>query len=183
VRLFLAVFPPRAVQEDAARVTDAIRTRRDDVAWVQRKNLHYTLRFLGETDATAAHAAGEAAREAAAAHAPFFVTLGAPGAFPDVGRARVLWLGLTEGAAPLRALARTLESALRARGLGPADRPFAEHLTLGRTRVSGDWTTRLAAAPSSGARFRVEEILLVESTLSPGGSRYDVRERAALGAR
>jgi 2'-5' RNA ligase len=174
------VFPPRAVQEEAARVMDALRTRRDDVAWVQRKNLHYTLRFLGDQDEGGATRAAEAAREAAAAHGPFAAVLDRPGAFPGAARARVLWLGMREGAAPLRALSATLEQSLHARGFERADRPFAPHLTIGRLRVPGDWSTRLAAAPDCDARFRVDEILLVESTLSPGGSRYDVRERVAL---
>jgi 2'-5' RNA ligase len=182
MRLFLAVFPPRAVQEDAARVMDALRTRRDDVAWVQRKNLHYTLRFLGDQDAIGARLAAEAAREVAAAQGPFGAVLDRPGAFPDAARARVLWLGMREGAETLGALAGALEQALRARGFERADRLFEPHLTIGRLRASGDWRTRLAAAPDCGARFRVEELLLVQSTLSPGGSRYDVRERVALGS-
>lgn len=179
-RLFIAIFPPKLVQEAAARVMDALRTRRDDVAWVQRKNLHYTLRFLGEQPDSAARAAADAMREAAAAHAPFQAKLDRAGAFPDAARARVLWLGMREGAAKLKALSATLDQALLARGFERADRPFAPHLTVGRTRVPGDWLTRLAAAPDCDAGFRVDELLLVQSTLAPGGSRYDVRERAAL---
>ncbi len=182
MRLFLAVFPPPAAQEAALRVLEALCAGGDGVSWVKRENLHYTMRFLGELGEDGARRAGEAAREAASAHAAFDAALDRPGAFPDAQRARVLWLGMREGAEALTALARSLEQALRKRGFERAEKPFAPHLTIGRVRAFGDWTARLAAAPAIDARFRVSELLLVHSTLSPGGSRYDVRLRAPLGA-
>jgi 2'-5' RNA ligase len=182
MRIFIAVFPPRAVQDVAAGVIEALKRERDGVSWVRRENLHYTLSFLGELGEDGALRAGEAALEAGAAHAPFDAALEQPGAFPNAGKARVLWLGMREGAEPLRALARTLERALGARGFDRADRPFAPHLTIGRVRTPADWTARLAAAPGIEARFRVEELRVIASTLSPGGSRYDVRVRAPLAA-
>ena len=179
-RLFLAVFPSAAVLAGAARVTDALRERGDGVAWVKRENMHYTLRFLGEVDAESAVAAAEAANEAAAAHAPFAAALAPAGAFPEPRRARVLWLGMSAGAAAMCALAATLEDALAARGFARDAQPFSPHLTLGRVRLPGDWTARLAAAPAPRARFRVERIELVRSTLGAGGSRYERLHGAAL---
>ncbi len=180
MRLFLGVFPPREAQQAALRAIEAMRFRGDGVSWVRLENLHYTLRFLGELGEDGARRAGEAAREAAAAHAPFDAELDRPGAFPSPGRARVLWLGMRAGGAQLSALAGSLERALRARGFEREERPFAPHLTLGRVRAPGDWTAKLAAAPAVDARFRVERLLLVKSTLSPHGSRYDVVLEAPL---
>ena len=172
-RLFVAVFPPPAVGAAVMNIVDALRARGDRVAWVKRENLHYTLRFLGEVGEDAAEAAGDAAREVAVAHAAFDAALTTPGAFPHAASARVLWLGMGEGAEPLRALARSLEDALTARGFARAEQPFTPHLTIGRMRTDADWTARLAAAPAVDARFRVESLALVRSTLAPGGSRYE----------
>jgi RNA 2',3'-cyclic 3'-phosphodiesterase len=182
MRLFLAVFPPPAVQRAARAVSDALRHPGDGVSWVRADNLHYTMRFLGEVGTDGARRAAEAARAAAAAEPAFEAALGAPGAFPDARRARVIWLGLARGAEPLVRLARALESELRTRGFDRADKPFAAHLTLGRVREAGaDWTPRLAAvAPSADATFRVERLCVVESELSPGGSIYRVRDEAPL---
>jgi 2'-5' RNA ligase len=58
--------------------------------------------------------------------------------------------------------------------------PFAPHLTIGRVRMPADWSTRLATAPAPRARFRVERVVLVRSTLGPGGSRYEVEAEAPL---
>lgn len=181
-RVFLAVFPPASVQAAAHEVTAALRRPDDRMSWVKRENLHYTMRFLGDLGADGERRAGEAAREAAAKHPPFDATLGAPGAFPNPRRARVVWLGLAAGAEALQALARDLESALRARGFERADKPFAAHLTLGRARDRDrDVSAALAGAVVAPASFRVGELLVVRSTLSPKGSIYETSVRAPLG--
>jgi len=159
----------------------------DGVSWVRRDNLHYTLRFLGELDEPGVTRAIEAAQAAVAGLAPFAARLGSPGAFPDARRARVLWLGLSEGAEPLVALAQGLSRALEARGFESAGRPFSPHLTIGRAREGGaDWSARLAdvepgllGAPPA---FTVDRLRVVQSTLARGGSIYQVRAEAALAA-
>jgi len=179
-RLFLAVFPPPEAQAAVARACDTIRVPGDGVSWVRRENLHYTLRFLGDLGTDGARRAGEAAREAASDHAPFEAALGAFGCFPNARRARVVWIGLAEGDASLRALAASLEAALERRGFGRADKPFASHLTVGRVREPADWTAKLAGARAPEARFAVDRLLLVKSTLSPRGSLYEPVSEAKL---
>jgi 2'-5' RNA ligase len=187
VRIFLAVFPPPAAVDVAFRAIETLRRPGDGVSWVKRDNLHFTLRFLGELGADGLRRVSEAAREAAAERSAFGVKLGPPGAFPSAKRARVLWLGLSEGAEPFAQLAAALERSLARRGFAPEGRGFEPHLTLGRVRTPGrDWTSELIAAPSPdsdpAARFAVERLSVVRSTLSPGGSRYDLKSAAPLGA-
>lgn len=183
MRLFLAVFPTPEAQAVAARATDALRATRggNSVSWVKRENLHFTLRFLADQDDAGLARALLAAREAAAARAPFEVALGGLGAFPTAKRARVLWAGLEDGAEAMRKLSVTLEKALAKHGFPAADHDFEPHLTLGRVRTPADWTERLVKAASPEVRFKVERIVLVQSALAPGGSRYDVVGEAPLG--
>jgi RNA 2',3'-cyclic 3'-phosphodiesterase len=183
MRLFLAVFPPAAVQRAAFGLIEALRRPGDGVSWVKPENLHYTLRFLGEVGEDGARRAAEAAAGAASTAKPFTAVLGGLGAFPNPRRARVLWIGMSEGGEPLVALARDLDRALAKRGFGKADKPFAAHLTLGRVREPGrDWTETLAAAGADApARFEVDRLCVVESQLDPRGSIYTVRSEARLG--
>lgn len=185
MRLFLAVFPPPAVREAAHAAAAPLRAAGPAVSWVKAENLHYTMRFLGEVGEDGARRAGEAALEAAAGHPAFEAALGGLGAFPGVRRARVLWVGMSAGAEPLTALARSLDRALGARGFGAPDRPFSPHLTLGRVRdPRTDWTDPLGRIPALAgdqARFTVDRLCVVESRLSPKGSTYTVRLEAALG--
>jgi len=182
MRVFLAVFPPAEAQGAAAEVIERLRRPGDPVSWVKRENLHFTLRFLGELGESGMGRAAEAVREGAAEHRRFEAALGAPGAFPSARRARVLWLALSEGAEPLGALARSVEQILVRRGFDRADRPFASHLTLGRVRDrEQDWSERLAGHGSGpGVRFTVDRVVVVQSTLSPKGSTYQVRAEAPL---
>jgi len=176
MRIFLAVFPPPAVQDQAFAVLSALRRPDDRVSWVKRENLHFTIRFLGEIGEDGLRRAREAAELAAAGHRAFEAVLGAVGAFPNARKARVLWLGLAHGAEALKALARDVELELRRRGFDRADRAFAAHLTIGRARDrEQDWSQRLDVMAPATARFLVDRVCVVESQLSPKGSIYTVR--------
>ena len=188
MRIFLAVFPSPAAQEAAFRVIERLRRPDDAVSWVRRENLHYTLRFMGDLDEDGVSRVIAAARVGAAVRPGFMAGLGAVGAFPNARRARVLWLGLTEGGESLASLAGALEQALRGEGFDPAERPFSPHLTLGRVRRrEEDWSGRLAGVATAlegeqAPTFAVDRVTIVESTLSSGGSVYRVRAEAALAA-
>ena len=175
MRLFIAVIPPPSVQMAAYHAADPLRTSRDAVAWVKRDNLHYTMRFLGECEPGAVERAKNAMRDAVGA------SLGGFGAFPNAKSARVLWIGTMQGAEPMRLLASALEEALVRHGFEPADQDFEPHLTVGRVRTPGDWTTRLLDVPTVESRFQVDRLHLVKSTLASGGSRYEplVEEKLA----
>jgi 2'-5' RNA ligase len=182
VRIFLAVFPSPEAQDAAARAITRLRAGDDGVSWVKRDNLHYTLRFMDELGESGLARVTEAAREAASDHPAFTAALGAAGAFPNPRRARVLWLGLSQGGEALVALARSVEQALRRRGFDPADRAFTSHLTIGRVRQRDqDWSARLeGAAVDPSPPFAVDRVSVVQSTLHPKGSIYQVRAEAML---
>jgi 2'-5' RNA ligase len=180
MRLFLAVFPPADAQMAASRAAASFRQKGDDIAWVHRDQLHYTLRFLGETGAHDVRAAAEAAKEAAKSIAPFGVSLGGFAAFPSARQARVLWIGLLQGSEPMQRLASALEDALARHGFAKAETEFEPHLTIGRLRESADMTQRLIASPMVDVRFQVDSVLLVKSMLGKSGSVYEPMSSAKL---
>ena len=173
LRVFLALFPPPEVQAAAAQAIERLRAPDDRVSWVKEENLHFTLRFLGDVGESGAKRAAEAAKEIAGDHPGFDAALGTLGAFPNGRKARVIWIGLSQGEDAMVALARDLEQALVRRGFEHEGRPFAAHLTIGRVRDPGrDWAEALNGATLAPARWRVDRLLLIRSTLSPQGSRY-----------
>ena len=184
MRIFLGVFPPPPVQGALHAAAEPLRRAAASVSWVKAENLHYTMRFIGEVGEDGARRIAEAADEAAADCRTFEAEAGEFGAFPSPRRARVLWIGLARGGEELVALATALARALERRGFGKPDQPFAAHLTLGRVRRgTADWSGPLAAAGRPGGplpRFTVDRLSVVESTLSPQGSIYNLRSAAAL---
>jgi 2'-5' RNA ligase len=175
VRTFLGV----AVDEPALAAAAALlaQLRRDvaDVRWVRDEGLHLTLHFFGELPADRVDAA-RAAMAPAAATTPFPVRLAGLGSFPGARRERVLWIGASEGAAEMAALAERCRASLAAAGFAVEDRPFRAHCTLGRPR--GTALTAPAreaweqAAAASLPAFTADRLILYESVPAHGGARY-----------
>ena len=186
IRTFIAVETSPEVRAAAAGLTDRLRRgwRASEVRWVPPENLHLTLRFLGETAESGVAPLTAALDGVTAGTPPCQLTLGPLGAFPDVRRPRVLWLGLKgAGTAALRSLQRRIEERLTGLGWEREGRPFSPHLTLGRVRPGraagpGEGWTR-AAVPELA--FRVDEVVLMRSDLRPDGARYSVLHRSPLG--
>ena len=187
-RTFVAIFPPANVTAaiDAAVAPLRAGTGRAGLKWERAANLHYTVRFLGPLAPAEVEAARRAVVAAAAGGVPFRVRLGGAGAFPGPTRPRVLWLGVADGALPLVTLAGDVERALVRQRFAAAERPFTPHLTIARVGEGALPTAETAIAAFLGLappalEFAVSELQLVASTLAPGGSRYEVLERAPLG--
>lgn len=144
-------------------------------------NWHLTLRFLGQTSAEQHRRLAGALRSTALGSA-FDLELGGLGAFPRPARATVLWVGVSEGAGAVKALAARMEDAARAAGFTPETKPFSPHLTISRLRDPADLRGTITAAPPFGGRMRVEEVVLFRSHLGGGPPRYEAVERFGVGA-
>jgi len=175
-RAFVAVVPPGPVLDALERATagiDASVIRR-----TTRAQWHLTLQFLGDvTDLDAV------ARALATLAVPAgSVRLGGAGAFPNVRRGQVLWVGSADGEEFLTTLAGEVAARLAPLGFDPEDRRFHPHLTLGRTRTATDVRAiveRLEAR-DFGPAWTVRDIVLYESRLLRSGAEYVPRAVVTL---
>lgn len=177
VRLFFSVQIPHDARERLRPSLEAARNAGGEgVGFTRIAQLHFTLAFLGDQPfADAARGCGEVLRDNEA----FELAIGGPGAFPNTARPRVLWLGVTEGAARLVVLAERLRRALQSGGFAPEERPFRPHLTVGRVRPRGEKWARMALStivPGELARCTVREACLMQSVLGKGGATHTVIE-------
>jgi 2'-5' RNA ligase len=188
-RLFIALEPPPAVRRRLVAIQSEMKQlagrSADDVRWVGADNLHVTLQFLGAVPEERVEAVKAALAAVAAGASPLRLELRGGGAFPHARKPRVLWAGLAGDVARLSELAASIGAALAPLGFPPEDRAFSPHVTLGRSRDARG-APRLAAAiagtaSSSGPSWRVVEVELVQSHLSPAGSRYEAIARSPLG--
>lgn len=184
IRSFIAVLLPEAVRTRVHEAAADLRALGAAVSWVRAENLHVTLRFLGSVDERTLGRVREALDEAAAATAPFTLTLGGFGGFPGSRAPRVVWVGVGDGAAALAELYARVEAALGRRGLPSEERPFHGHVTLGRARDPRGAAALGPAlerpAPPLG-EVVVAAVHLMRSDLDPAGARYSVLAHAPLG--
>lgn len=175
MRAFVAVdVDEPTVVARVAEIQKALGGLRLDAKMVEPHNLHITLRFMGEISDLAA---GQAARELAKISYPRFrLAFKGLGAFPDVVRPRVLWVGVAEGATQLAELAEIVRKAVDRYSAHQEERDFTPHLTICRIK-SGLDLDKLAPLLERWRDLKVGEmwvtkVKLKRSVLTPQGPIY-----------
>ena len=184
VRTVIAIELPDSVKVQIGNLEASLMKARADVKWVDPANMHITLKFLGEIALERVTVAQSGVRDALVGLRPFTLSLSQLGAFPDLDRPRVLWIGCSNGIDILLNLQEEIESCLIAQEFVREARPFSPHLTIGRIRSPKGLGTLTDIAKEMAfevSDFRVENVAVVKSQLKPGGPAYSVIERVALG--
>lgn len=143
-------------------------------------NWHFTLRFLGETEAEARDRLIEKLF-AASFGAEFPISFDKVGAFPNPRRARVVWLGVGSGRERLAALATQVETAARSCGFDPETRRFAPHLTLSRLRSPESVADIISKLRPLNAGMTVDRVILYSSATGGPHSVYTIVQTFPLG--
>ncbi len=163
------------------KAEEDLRSTRADIKLVEEENLHFTVKFLGEIPEGLVVEIDK--RINALTLKKVDVSVAGLGAFPDVGRPRVVWAGVDPKDAG--ALGRTGEEVFHAlEGVGQKDeRGFHPHITLARVRSPRNLEVLSAKIREHSetvfGRTAITSLKLKSSSLSPSGPTYaDVREYA-----
>ncbi len=180
VRSFIAIELPEALRKELAELQSRLKAQsRFYVKWVNPSGIHLTLKFLGYVPAERLDEITLAMEAAASEVPPFSLQPDSLGAFPNLSRVQVVWVGLTGDIEPLGKLAREIEREVATLGYPPEGRPFAAHLTLARMgnqatpeerRHMGDIINRTRFESSS--TIAVSEVSLMRSQLTRQGAIY-----------
>ncbi len=185
MRLFLAINLPPEDRSAIVAATEKMRAAAPGISWVGEERLHLTLKFLGEYQDSDVAQLRDRMRDVAAALRPMTLIMGGLGAFPNLLHPRVVWMGVGQDPR-LELLYHDIESACATLGVAVEGRAFRPHLTLGRAKqpVSREGALALrdaARATDFQSTIEVSTVDLMQSTLSPAGSRYTLLESATLG--
>lgn len=169
VRLFLAIPLPAYVKEALATLQEGVR----HVGWTRPRNMHLTLKFIGEIEHEAVPMISEALADVRLPS--FMLPVEGVGRFPPKGPPRVLWAGLGNGHPHLFAQQRKIEDALIPLAIEPEKQIYRPHLTLGRCNEVSEGAARawlhrhrdFATAP-----FAVERYVLYRSDRREDGMHY-----------
>jgi 2'-5' RNA ligase len=185
MRMFVAAVPPPEVLED---LEEFLSVRREAAAfrWTVPDQWHVTLAFLADVPDRAYDDLVERLTRAARKRHPMRATVAGGGAFPNVGRAKVLWAGVElDDAEELRRLATGCRAAASKAGIEVAGERFKPHVTVARTGHPVEATAWVRVLDAyRGPSYQLDEISLIASHLGEGPRkrpRYEVRETFELG--
>ena len=184
IRTFIAVELPDTIKTQVEQLEVRLIKARADIKWVKPQNIHITLKFLGEITTERVEAACTGVRKALQTIGPFQLSLSRVGAFPNLDRARVLWVDVEKGRDELINLQHQIEDILFTRNFVREPRPFSPHLAIGRVRSPkglGTLTDLVKQTPFQTLDFRVDRVAVIKSYLESSGSIYTVLEHAPLG--
>ncbi len=178
LRSFIAIELPTTIQVELGRVIKQLSPATRAVRWVPAQNIHLTLQFLGDVEASAIASIQAALVQETKMRRPFEIHVGTLGAFPNPRRPRVIWIGV-QAPPDLVDLQHGIARALAPLGYPPEDRPFSPHLTLGRVsqHAAPEEVGKLAnllAKTTVGelGTCTVHAVQLFRSDLRPTGSIY-----------
>lgn len=149
--------------------------------WVSPENLHFTLRFLGNTGDATLHRYAEAVRSAASGWHPYELGIGRVRVVPGPRSASMIWAVPKPGADHTTLLARMIDDVVVGEGAAPETRRFSPHVTLCRARrpkrLKPDAVEAMDAVlggvPGSRTTMSVQAVMLYTSTLTPEGPVYE----------
>ncbi len=170
MRLFLALDLPEKVRDYLFKVESELNTGIAKVAWVSKKNIHITLKFLGEIKEEKIPEIMEKLKDIKFPEQQCKLT--EIGFFPGGSKMRVIWAGLEPEDAIIRLQQRVDEILLK---MFPQDQKFKAHITIGRVRSIKKpevFLKKLRSIEIQPIEFAVDTITLYKSDLKAHGSVY-----------
>jgi 2'-5' RNA ligase len=176
MRLFIAIGLPEEIELKLEKFQYDLKPFARDAKWVNPKNIHLTLKFLGEVKEDTIPELQQVLTSTAENSTSVPVVVKGCGFFPNSRRPSVFWAGVE--AEPLRALQQKIEESTERLGFEGENRPYSPHLTLARFK---DPRGRLPLAQEAEKRkdfpfgnFTASEFSLYQSVLKRSGAEYTV---------
>jgi 2'-5' RNA ligase len=188
IRCFIAVELPEEIKKGLKELQSRLQKGSQAPAkWGDPYSIHLTLKFLGDVAADKTDAITKAMAEAVQGTSSFHLEVKELGAFPNLQRVQIVWVGVSGEVDKLVRLQQRLESGLEGLGFAPEGRRFTPHLTLARVRdqaspIERENLGQLIAATEfdAGHSFTVEAVNLMKSQLTREGPIYSRLSSVAL---
>jgi 2'-5' RNA ligase len=183
MRTFVAVkIHVKPVLEDVIRTLQGT-LRGERIKWVDIRNLHLTLFFLGETPDKHIDPITAGLKGVVDKLESFSIILSGMGLFRNIRDPRVIWIGIEDSPALLE-LQSGIADFLVGLGYRKETRPFSPHLTIGRPKSIHDRQPLMEEMEKNKNRFMqesiVQDVVFYESILKERGPEYRIIETFLL---
>jgi len=182
VRLFIAINFPASLRTNLHEATKPLRDAAPTAKWVDTDRLHLTIKFLGGQPENTVAPLVDALRAVGKRFDPIALELGGLGAFPNLRRPRVVWMGV-KGDPKLELLHHDVETSCGVLGFEVEGRPFRPHLTLARAgdpRIDAMALMRAAKTVDFSEEVMIDSLDLMVSEHVEGKPRYRLVGSATL---
>jgi 2'-5' RNA ligase len=186
IRLFVAITTPHAILPSLTSARDLLRKSRAEVKWEPAKNLHCTVKFLGDTREDLVAPISEALAAIGNLTPQFGLLFRDLGCFPGRHDPRIIWAGVENSDGGLKRLFEAVDHTMSGLGFAREPRAFHPHVTLGRVkgpRRMPELLETMETITLLTPLVTIQEMELVKSTPQPGGSVYSSMARVMFGGR
>jgi len=187
LRTFIAVPINFHIQNAIGHIQNDLKKVGADIKWVNPKNIHITLKFLGEISSDKIENVSKILHDVIVPKEPFSMPFSTLGAFPKIERPKVLWIGNNSTSKRITEIAQELEEALEKIGFEKEKRKFEPHLTIGRVRSPINKFALSKKIKKYEIRKElmqdITEVNLYKSTLRSHGPLYEILKTVTLSKR
>lgn len=185
IRSFIAVEIDPVNKQKLSSLISLLKQSNADIKWVNETQMHLTLKFLGNIEEKKVQQISAALKVIADNFSAFNMHFSKIGAFPNMTKPRVIWLGIDKGADSLKLLNSKIEDELEKIGIEKERRAYAAHLTLGRVKSLKNISILANLINETNfeaqGETKIDELILFQSTLTPKGAIYTPISRFNLG--
>ncbi|MFA6379406.1 MAG: RNA 2',3'-cyclic phosphodiesterase [Candidatus Omnitrophota bacterium] len=176
VRAFIAIELDADLRLKIKEIQKALKRSQADVTWVNPKNIHLTLKFLGHVSMESLQSLCQAIEDTAKKFLSFEFQISQCGWFPGQGQPQVLWIGIGPGNDAIKKLAAMLSSNIAKFCEKTDNKEFSAHITIGRVRSDKNINKLLARLKRADFQYnkklKVDHITLFQSRLTKSGPKY-----------
>ncbi len=183
LRLFVAIDLPQNIKENLKMLIQELAKSAKEARWVAPENLHITFKFIGNFPEENLAKLIESLTTATKKIRKFELKLGKLGAFPTSKKARIFWIGTEKSELEIERLHKLIDSALEKFGIEKEGRKFHSHVTLARFKNPQNVENLITESTNTMLikdTFKVNEVSLFKSVLTPKGSIYAILKNFPL---
>lgn len=190
VRSFIAINLPSSLKQELSFLIEKLKKENKNkeklIKWVSDEGLHITLHFLGSQEENVLEKVGESIKrkikELHLAQNPIKLFLTEIGAFPNLSRPRVLFIGCQEEGEKnlVKKLQKEIGKEIEKLGIEVDKRDWTPHITLARFKIPTSLNLKFQISNLKNLSFEVKSIDLMKSELTPSGAKYTILESFSL---